>query len=340
MGTSIIGVTGSGSAGQRAATPGLPSSTSSATADRLRQLQALRDAERAAAEAAKQAEKDAKQAAEDRAREASRGLKEPSAATQFWASLSPSARRTVKQQMWWAGLYGDTDPPALGSSMLTPYDMGALESLLAVAEPNGGIVGAATVLEEMAAAGQQQGIPLGRTPEDPTKAYEDALAKALQEKYDKTNRVKMGVEAENILRQYTHAQGLQFNDDSYKKWASDIVSMDTTVEEVQRGLLNNYVMNSFPAWRKELEAGATVKDLASPYAATMARILEVPETDIDLYDPHIKRVMQGSGTEEKVPLWQFEQQLMADPRWERTSNAKSAASNIASMLSNTFGVNA
>lgn len=267
-------------------------------------------------------------------------VKEPSEVTRFWATLSPDQRRQVKMQMWWAGLYGDNDPPALNSSMLTPFDMGALQSLIEVAEPNGGLGAARLVLSQMADAGVQQGVPLGRTPDDPAKAYEEALAKALQEKYDATKKVALGVEAENLLRQYAHNQGLEFNNDSYKKWASSIVSMDSSFEEIQRNILNNYVLNSFPSWRKELEAGATVKDLASPYISTMSRILELPDTDINLYDPHIKHAMQGNGTDEKVPMWRFEQELMNDSRWERTSGAKDAASNIASMLMNTFGVNA
>lgn len=136
--------------------------------------------------------------------------------------------------------------------------------------------------------------------------------------------------------------------------------------------LTQMAVSVYPALAQQLQAGQTTEDIAQPYIAAMSQTLEVPETSITLQDQTIKKVLQGvppaptpakagsaatpsaspagSATSASapataapaipptaVPLWQFQQQLKADPRWQQTDNAKSTAFSLVHQLGTTWG---
>lgn len=131
--------------------------------------------------------------------------------------------------------------------------------------------------------------------------------------------------------------------------------------------LTQMAVSVYPALAQQLQAGQTTEDIAQPYIAAMSQTLEVPETSITLQDQTIKKVLQGvppAPTPAKagaaaapgasptspaapatataipptaVPLWQFQQQLKADPRWQQTDNAKSTAFSLVHQLGTTWG---
>lgn len=113
----------------------------------------------------------------------------------------------------------------------------------------------------------------------------------------------------------------------------------------------------YPGLRDQLASGQTTKQLADPYIQTMASTLELdPNTIKWSQDPTIKKALQtytapvatpstgapklqaGVATPPgTTPLWQFEQQLRQDPRWQMTNNAKSATAGMLSQLGQAWG---
>lgn len=103
---------------------------------------------------------------------------------------------------------------------------------------------------------------------------------------------------------------------------------DTSTEAIDENLRAEAV-KLFPAFKDRIMNGESVLSIASPYIGAVQRILEIPEGSLDLEDPTIRKAMMGrtSTTADKTttsvtPLWEFEQNLYKDSRWQYTSNAR------------------
>lgn len=100
---------------------------------------------------------------------------------------------------------------------------------------------------------------------------------------------------------------------------------------------------TFPGMAQQIDSGMTVKDLAQPYIQSMSNILELDPNSINLNDRMIRAAMQGTGATTKgqpataTPIWQFEQQLRADPRWQYTVNAHNSTAAVLSQLGQDWG---
>jgi hypothetical protein len=74
----------------------------------------------------------------------------------------------------------------------------------------------------------------------------------------------------------------------------------------------------------------------------MSNLLEVDPGTLNLYTPAIRKAMQGTadpstGQRTSTPLWQFEDQVRQDPRWQYTQNARDTASTALVKLGADFG---
>jgi hypothetical protein len=103
---------------------------------------------------------------------------------------------------------------------------------------------------------------------------------------------------------------------------------DTSTEAIDENLRNEAV-KLFPAFKDRIMNGESVLSIASPYIGAVQRILEIPEGSLDLEDPTIRKAMMGrttttgdKTTTSVTPLWEFEQGLYKDSRWQYTSNAR------------------
>ena len=103
---------------------------------------------------------------------------------------------------------------------------------------------------------------------------------------------------------------------------------DTSTEAIDENLRNE-AAKMFPAFKDRIMNGESPLSIASPYIGAVQRILEIPEGALDLEDPTIRKAMMGSTktigdktSSEVTPLWQFEQDLYKDSRWQYTSNAR------------------
>jgi hypothetical protein len=119
--------------------------------------------------------------------------------------------------------------------------------------------------------------------------------------------------------------------------------------------LQTMAASLYPTLAKEIKAGQTVEQLAQPYVAQMANTLEIDPGQITLQDPTISKALHGqlpkAGAAPVAPkpgaaappasapstLYDFQNALRNDPRWDKTDNAKASAYSMLHQLGQTFG---
>ena len=126
--------------------------------------------------------------------------------------------------------------------------------------------------------------------------------------------------------------------------AKNVFLGDTSNEQIDENLRQEAV-KLFPAFRDRILNGESPLSIASPYIGAISRILEVPEGSLDLEDATVRKAMIGSTTtvgdktsSTVTPLWQFEQDLYKDSRWQFTANARAKADSILVDVGSRFGV--
>jgi len=110
---------------------------------------------------------------------------------------------------------------------------------------------------------------------------------------------------------------------SLQEWNKAILKGDKSVSDYET-FIRRQAAVQFPTFATELLAGADLEDIASPYKASMANILELNDRDIDLFDPTIRKALASKDTAGKpaaMPIYDFENSLRRDPRWMKTANA-------------------
>lgn len=118
-----------------------------------------------------------------------------------------------------------------------------------------------------------------------------------------------------------------------------ILSGKSTVEATQSRLINQAV-SAFPALAEQIRAGETVRQIADPYIQTKAQLLEVPPDTVTLQDQTVRQGLSHRDAQGKIglmPLWQYEQQVKADPKWDKTKNARDAYSAMAHQIGRDWG---
>jgi hypothetical protein len=98
---------------------------------------------------------------------------------------------------------------------------------------------------------------------------------------------------------------------------------------------------AYPQFATQIDAGQTMTQIADPYMAQMAKTLEVPQTQVTLNDPYIQKALSvrdpKSGAVTSQPLWAFQQTLKADPRYDKTEQAKTDAYTTLAQVGKDFG---
>lgn len=148
------------------------------------------------------------------------------------------------------------------------------------------------------------------------------------------NQMKKGLggtlgEAERQIRTALEDYGLDFSEAWLSRQLNYIATGRTDATAVAN-YLRQGAISKYGAYKDELENGMTIRDIAEPYRQLMAKVLEVPDKGLSLSDPTIQKALQfrapakgkTPGGPAQMPLWQFESQLKADPRWNGTQNAQ------------------
>ena len=132
--------------------------------------------------------------------------------------------------------------------------------------------------------------------------------------------------------------GLSVTNDMVGAYVKGIMSGAVTIDEVKSDLRKTYMSGAYPAWADKINAGMDIADLAAPYIQSVGGLLESPDVGLD--DPLMKKIMQGVGADGKprqVPLYEAEQMVRQDPRWQKTDNAYKTYAGVAHDILKTFG---
>lgn len=144
------------------------------------------------------------------------------------------------------------------------------------------------------------------------------------------------------LHEVAYLNGMQYSTTWYAKSSAAVVGGRTTLESLEADI-RAAAAARFSAFSEQIKAGQNVMDLAAPYIKATAGILELAETDVDLFNSHIAKAMtakpgagQAAGTQ--MPLWQFENDLRSDPLWKKTNNARESMMTVARQVARDFGM--
>lgn len=144
-------------------------------------------------------------------------------------------------------------------------------------------------------------------------------------------------EAYDKLHELAYANGMRYSQSWYAKQARDLVAGRTTLERSE-SYIRSQAAARYSTFAEQIKAGVNAMDLAAPYIKTMSEILELPETDIDLFTKHIQNAMTGKEAGFSYPMWKFEQDLRADPLWRKTNGARESMFSVAHQVAKDFGV--
>ena len=158
-------------------------------------------------------------------------------------------------------------------------------------------------------------------------------------------KVQQQINANKIMVTTKYRQfGLALTASAADNLAKNVFLGDTSNEQIDENLRQEAV-KLFPAFRDRILNGESPLSIASPYIGAISRILEVPEGSLDLEDATVRKAMIGSTTtvgdktsSTVTPLWQFEQDLYKDSRWQYTANARAKADSILVDVGSRFGV--
>ena len=141
------------------------------------------------------------------------------------------------------------------------------------------------------------------------------------------------------LNQLAWRNGMKLSDSSLNNWVRQIAAGDRTTDDFGNWV-RTQAASLAPGVADQLKGGMDLYDVAQPYMQSMSQILEVPTTDIDLFDPKIRGALNSKGTDGKVgtmSLGDFAQSLRNDPRWRRTNNARDSFAQTAHSILSSFG---
>lgn len=99
--------------------------------------------------------------------------------------------------------------------------------------------------------------------------------------------------------------------------------------------------SKYPVFAGRISKDRSVRDLAAGYIGELAQMLELRDPNsVDLSDPLLQRAFTSLDEKNQprlMPLWEFNQAIKKDERWQYTNNALNTYSSIGSDLARMMG---
>jgi predicted RNA-binding Zn ribbon-like protein len=131
--------------------------------------------------------------------------------------------------------------------------------------------------------------------------------------------------------------------DYFSSAAQSILLGKSTIETWQADILKQ-AKGVFSAFAPALDAGQTIQNIAAPYINTLANLLEIPTSQIDMsastgYGKMVRDAMTGldPANQKPIALYDFEKQIKARPEWGQTNNARDTIMGGVGSLLKAFG---
>jgi len=145
---------------------------------------------------------------------------------------------------------------------------------------------------------------------------------------------------ETELRDYAQKQGITLSDPTILSYVRSAVGGQTTINDAMTAIRTT-ATSAYPHLAARMAAGETVADIADPYRQTMAKLLEMNPESLTVADPTIKRALQSKddkGQPVLRTLYDFENDLRKDKRWNKTQNAQDQAMSTVNRVLQDFGL--
>ena len=122
--------------------------------------------------------------------------------------------------------------------------------------------------------------------------------------------------------------------------AAKSIATGATTEQFWTDKIKSQAAGSNPAWSDQINAGMTLKQIASPYINAYSNILGIDPASINMNDTLLKQGLQGTDPTKPaaMPLWQFEKQVRQDPRWAQSKDAMDSLSATGSQILKQWGL--
>jgi NlpC/P60 family len=147
-------------------------------------------------------------------------------------------------------------------------------------------------------------------------------------------------QAANAIRQTAYNMGVSVTDQSVLNNAAYITRGLTTQTDINNQL-RSQAMGLYPAFADQIKGGATVQDIAAPYAQALAQTLGLPDTQVDAFNPKIQAALNHVGQDGKVAplsLDEFNTQVRSDPAWNATPTATNQATATGRLVLQNMGL--
>jgi hypothetical protein len=240
--------------------------------------------------------------------------------TTAWQSMNEQERIDTKTQLWYAGFYGKSKPVLNGD--LSTEDITAMNGAMTLGNLNG--KNWQDAIAPRVTLGEQQGG-----------AYNPSASKS------SSGSAGTFDQAVTRLRDFALNNGIDLTEDYIGKTSQQIATGQTNIDTVLGDLRDTHVARAYPGFAKQIMAGQDVRTIADPYIAKMANTLEVDPNTVSLSDPTLAKALQAvddKGNPASVPLWQFDQMLKQDNRWQYTNNAWKDVGDQAMQIAQMFGL--
>ena len=146
-------------------------------------------------------------------------------------------------------------------------------------------------------------------------------------------------EVQQQIRQLYYDMGVPYSSYTVNLATRAVIDGTSTVQ-AQAAHVQAAAKSRFPSLSAQIDAGQTVRQIADPYIQTQAQLLEVAPGTISLQDSLVKKGLSqrdSKGQLGLMPLWQYEQQVKADPRWDKTKNARQSYESMAHQIGRDWG---
>lgn len=142
------------------------------------------------------------------------------------------------------------------------------------------------------------------------------------------------------LKTTAYDNGVSVSEQNLKNAAAYVVKGVSSMEKEQANI-RGIAMGAYPAYADQIAAGQNMKDIAQPYVQSMAKVLELPDTDVDMYNSKIKAALtraDAKGNPAPMSLTDFEQMLKSTPDWRKTANAQGTLMGIGRQVLQNMGL--
>lgn len=146
-------------------------------------------------------------------------------------------------------------------------------------------------------------------------------------------------EVQQQIRAMYYDMGVPYSSYTVNLATRAVIDGSSSVQ-AQQALVSAQAKSRFPSLSAQIDAGQTVRQIADPYIQTQAQLLEIVPGKISLQDSLVKKGLSqrdSKGQLGLMPLWQYEQEVRKDPRWDQTKNARDQYASIAHQIGRDWG---